>query len=60
MAPTLESENRKHTPKQTPTHIDKSVAGSTLKKTSPMEDQWHSWHMPKKASGTQVAAVAQW
>ena len=31
-----------------------------MKKNSPVKDPWHSWHMPKKESGTEVAAVAQW
>ena len=25
-----------------------------------MEDPWHSWYMPEKASGTEVAAATQW
>ena len=26
----------------------------------PAEDPWHSWNMPKKASVTEVVAVAYW
>ena len=26
-------------------------------KNSPEEDLWHSWHMPERASGTEVFVV---
>ena len=30
------------------------------KRNLPAQDPCHTWHMPGKASGTEVAAVAQW
>ena len=57
MASSMAPESRKHTPEHTPIHIMKLVGGST---PLPVEDPWHNWHRPEKASGTDVAAVAQW
>ena len=34
------------------------VGGLTLKEKTPEEDPWHKWHIPKKASQTEVVAIA--
>ena len=35
------------------------VGRSTLGRNSPVEDPWHSWHMPYRESGTEVVTVAK-
>ena len=56
MASTVEAENRKQTPEQRATYIDKSMGGSTLKEIL-AEDPWY---MSTKPSGNEAVAVSQW
>ena len=43
-------------------HQHKKLGGrlNSEKEKSPEEDQWPNQHKPEKASGTKVAAAAQW